>query len=168
AGVRRRRGAWLVGGLLLAYALLTGFRPPIVRAAVMVLVASFSIILRRPVMTANSFTLAWLVVAALNPTDIFDTGCQLSFLSVAILYWGMDWLRRKPDALKRLVEQNRLGWERLLRYVGVQIGLSYVAAFIITLALFPLVAARYHLVSLAGLAIAPPTVFLTSIALVSG
>ena len=36
----------------------------------------------------NSFALAWIIVAALNPADMFNTGCQLSFLSVAVLYWG--------------------------------------------------------------------------------
>ena len=33
-GVRRKRGAWLVGGLLVAYALITGGRPPALRSAV--------------------------------------------------------------------------------------------------------------------------------------
>jgi competence protein ComEC len=169
AGVRRRRGAWLVGALLLAYALLTGFRPPIVRAAVVVLVAAFGVILRRPVMTANSFALAWLVVAALNPTDLFDTGCQLSFLSVAILYWGIGpWLRKKRDPLEQLVDESRSWLERILRRIGAEIGLSYVITSVITVALFPLVAARYHLISLAGLVIAPPTIFLGAIALVAG
>ena len=32
--------------------------------------------------------LAWLVVVAVNPTDPFTAGCQLSFLSVFVLIWG--------------------------------------------------------------------------------
>src|SRR5262249_49224786 len=81
-GVSRRRGAWLVAGCVLAYALLPGGRPPVMRAAVMVCALCGGLGLRRPVLVANSFALGWLVVAALNPTDLFSAGCQLSFLAV--------------------------------------------------------------------------------------
>jgi predicted membrane metal-binding protein len=40
------------------------------------------------VLPANGLALAWLVVAAVEPADVFDAGCQLSFLAVAILIGG--------------------------------------------------------------------------------
>ena len=167
--VRRKHGALLVAGMLLAYALLTGGRPPIMRSAVMVLAACIGIVLRRPAMTANSFALAWIVVGILNPSDLFNAGCQLSFLSVAIIYWGTGpWLRKGQDPLERLVEESRPMWQRLLRSVGSQIAISYAITLVITVALFPLIASRYQLISLAGLVIGPPVVLLTSIALLAG
>jgi competence protein ComEC len=167
-GVRRRNGAWFVAAVLIGYALLAGGRPPVLRAAVMVAVACGSVLLRRPALTANAFALAWIVVAAVNPSDLFDTGCQLSFLAVAVLYWGTGWLNRRPDALEQAIEQSRPAWLRGLRAVGRTVLASYAVTAVVWLAVAPLVAARYHLVSPIALIIGPPTVLLTSIALVAG
>jgi competence protein ComEC len=168
-GIRRRRVAWLVGLFVLAYAVLAGGRPPVMRSAVMVCVFCLAIILRQPVMMANSFALAWIVVALLNPTDIFGAGCQLSFLAVAVLYWGTSrWLRSSPDALERLVDETRPRWLRLLRSLAGGIVQSYAVTAIIWLAAAPLVAARYHTVPAVGLLIGPIVILLTSIALLAG
>src|SRR5262249_28596137 len=61
--VPRRRGAWFVALFLLAYALLAGGRPPVMRSAVTVCALCGALLLRRPVVAANSFALAWVVVA---------------------------------------------------------------------------------------------------------
>jgi len=168
-GVRRRRGAWLVASLLVAYALLTGGRPPAMRAAVMVSVFCGSLILRRPTMLANSLALAWLTVAILNPTDLFNPGCQLSFLSVAVLYWGAaGWFRREQDPLDRLIEQSRPPWQRHLLWLARLIGLNYAISLIIWLAVAPLVASHYHMISPIGLLICAPLVWLSSIAMIGG
>jgi competence protein ComEC len=169
AGVRRSRAAWFVAVFLVGYALLTGGRPPVMRSAVTVSVFCVGLILRRQAMPANSFALAWLTVALLNPTDIFNSGCQLSFLSVAVLYWGTSrWFSGPTDPLEHLVEESRPAWQRTLRWIGRQMVLSYAVTLVVWLALAPLVAARYHTVSLVGLVIGPPVVLLTSIALVTG
>lgn len=168
-GVRRRRGAWIVALLLLAYALLAGGRPPVLRAAVMVCAACGGIILRRPTLSANSFALAWILVAALNPADIFSTGCQLSFLSVAIILWGTSrWLRRDVDQLDVLIDENRPVLVRCLMWIGRMVVYSYAVTAAIWLAVAPLVAARNHLVSPVALILSPPMILLTTIALLSG
>jgi competence protein ComEC len=116
AGVNRRQAAGLVAAMILAYALLTGGRPPAVRAAVMVLAFCGGLLLRRPVLASNSLALAWLVVLLINPASLAEPGCQLSFVSVAVLYWGLGpWLRRDPDPLERLVEETRPSWQKLRR-----------------------------------------------------
>jgi competence protein ComEC len=156
-GVRRSRGAWLVALFLLAYALMTGGRPPVMRSAVMVCVYCGGLILGRQTMLANSFALAWLAVAALNPTDLFNSGCQLSFLSVAVLYWGTSrWFRHEPDPLEQLIDGSRPLSVRILRKASRAVLMSYAVTLAIWLALLPLVAGRYHLVSLAGILIGPP------------
>lgn len=168
-GVRRRRGAWVIALAMLAYALMTGGRPPVMRSAVMVCVLCGGILLRRPVLLANTFALAWIIVLALKPTDAFDTGCHLSFLTVAVLYWGIGrWQVRLQDPLQRLVEASQSAWERRSRAAGRCLATAYLVTALCWLAVAPLVAYRYHIVSLTGMAIGPPVVLLTSVALVAG
>jgi competence protein ComEC len=169
AGVRRRHGAWFVALFVLGYALLTGGRPPAMRAAVMVCVVCGGMILRRPALAANALALAWLVVALINPTDLFTAGCQLSFLSVAVLHWGVGrWFERKRDPLEQLMEESRPAWLRWLRRLGGRIAMAYVVMLVMWLVLAPMVAWRYHLVSFPGLVIGPPVVLLTAVALICG
>jgi competence protein ComEC len=157
--VRRRHGACFVALFLLGYALMAGGRPPVLRSAVVVCACCGGLLLSRPTLPANSFALAWIVVALLNPTDLFSSGCQLSFLSVAILYWGVSrWQRVEPDPLEQLQNESRPAWLRGVRWVGRQVLLSYLVTVAIWLAIAPLVAARYNLLSGAGLVIGPPIV----------
>jgi competence protein ComEC len=168
-GVRRRRGAVIVAVFLLAYALLVGGRPPVLRSAVTVCACCGGLLLGRPALSANSFALAWLTVALLNPTDLAGSGCQLSFLAVAVLYWGKGFEPRiPPDPLDQLADQTRPSSQKLLLWVLRQVAMSYGISLAIWLAAAPLVAARYHTVSPVGLLIGPPLVLLTSIALLSG
>jgi competence protein ComEC len=168
-GVRRSRGAWGVGLFVLAYAFLTGNHPPILRAAVMVCVVCGGLILRRPTLLPNVFALAWLIVALVNPTDMFTLGCQLSFLSVAVLHWGTSrWFQHRPDPLERLLDQSRSPWERFFRRLGWGVAWRYLVCVVIWLVLVPLVWARGHVVSFSGLLIMPPVMLLTSVALLAG
>jgi competence protein ComEC len=168
-GVRRRRAAWFVALFLIGYSLLAGGRPPVMRSAVTVGVFCLGLILRRQVLPANSFALAWLVVALLNPTDIFDAGCQLSFVSVALLYWGPKPLSAETvDPLQKLEEESRPFWQRQLFWLTRQIGLAYLLTFIIWFGLAPLVGSHYHMISFVGLLLGPPLVLLSSVALVGG
>ncbi|MFO0807660.1 MAG: ComEC/Rec2 family competence protein [Gemmataceae bacterium] len=169
-GVRPRRTAIVVALVLVAYALMTGGRPPAMRAAVQVAVVCGGLVLRRPVMPANALALAWLVVLLLQPTDVADAGCQMSFLCVVVLTWGTArWFApREPDPLDALIEESRPAWLRLVRKFGHALAVSYGITLALGLVILPLAAARYHLVSFAGLVIGPPVVLCTSVALVAG
>lgn len=168
-GLRRRQAALAITLFLLAYALLTGGRPPQMRSAVTICTATLGLILGRTALPANSFALAWLVVAALNPTDMFTAGCQLSFLTVAMLYWGAGrWFTPREDDLDRLVNESRPLVVRLLRWVGRQIVTAYLVTLILWLVVAPLVASHYHMVSPIGVLLGPPMTFLMSIALIAG
>jgi competence protein ComEC len=169
--VRRRQGALFVALFLLAYSLLAGGRPPVMRSAVTVCACCGGVLLRRPVLPANSFALAWIVVAALNPTDLFTAGCQLSFLSVAVLYWGTSrWFRAEgeDDPLDRLLEESRSRTEKCLRWLGRQILVGYAVTLVIWLGLLPLLGAHYQMMPFIGVLIGPPVVLLTSVALLAG
>jgi competence protein ComEC len=170
-GVRQRHAAVVVALFLLGYALLTGGRPPALRSAVVVCAACGGLVLRRRTLPANLFALGWLVVALLNPADLFTAGCLLSFLSVAVLSWGTRW--RPPseeptDPLDRLIEQSRPQWQRVLRWVGKELLIAYAVCAAIWLAVTPLAASRFHVVSPAGIILGPPLVLLTAVALLAG
>jgi competence protein ComEC len=169
-GVRRRPAAVIVAATLLAYALMTGGRPSAVRAAVMACAVCGAILLRARALPANTFALAWIVVLALNPTDLFTAGFQLSFLCVAVLVWGIPrWFPpRPPDPLRELIEESRSVLEKLLRGTLRLIGEAYLVTLILGLATAPLVAYWQGLVSPAGLLIGPAAILLTTIALIAG
>ncbi len=157
AGVRQRRGAAGVAIFLLAYALLTGGRPPALRSGVAVCAAAGAVLLRRRTLAANTFALAWLAVLLVNPADIFGIGCLLSFLSVAVLRWGTGWLfDEKKDPLQELIDSTRPAWLRALRRLGRQVVVTYAVSVVIWLAVTPLAAANYNLVSPVGILLGPP------------
>jgi len=164
-GIRQRRAAWIVALALLGYALLTGGRPPALRSAVAVCAVCGGLILRRRVLPANLFALSWLAVALVNPTDLFTAGCLLSFLSVAVLCWGARYLfSQEQDPLLRLSPI----WQRAMRWLGWRVFESYAITLLIWLAITPLAASRYQIVSPIGLLLGPPLVVLTTVALFAG
>jgi len=168
-GVRRRRGALCVLLFVLGYALLVGGRPPVLRAAGMVAILCGGLLWQRHVLPANSFAFAWLVVAFVNPTDIFNAGCQLSFLAVAVLLWGAAaWNSRDRDALMGIIDESRPPWLQLLLRGLRFLAAAFVMNAAVWFAVMPLIASRHHLVSPIALLIGPPLILLTSIALLAG
>src|SRR5262249_53239536 len=128
-----------------------------------------AIVLSRPLLPANSFALAWLIVAALNPGDLYTPGCQLSFLTVAMLYWGAGrWFDVRPDPLAQLEEEARPTWQRWLRALLRKIAPFYAITLVLWLAAAPLVASHYHTVSPIGILLLPPLMLVVSIALITG
>lgn len=168
-GMRQRHGAWIVALVVLGYALLSGGRPPALRSAVAVCAVCGGLILRRRVLPANLFALSWVAVALVNPADLFAAGCLLSFLSVAVLIWGTQTLwPREDDPLARHLDDKRPAWQRRLRRLGWCVFESYALTAIVWLAIMPLTASRYQMISLIGLLLGPPLVALTTVALIAG
>jgi competence protein ComEC len=170
AGVRRKRAIIAIAIFLLGYALMTGFRPPVQRAAVVAGVGCLSVLMRRMSLPANTFALSWLVVVALSPTDPFGMGCQLAFVQVAVLHWGISrWFETgEVDPMDRLIDESRGATVRFLRGLARAVGRAYLITFILGVVSLPLVASRNHLVTLSAFVIGPPVIILTSIALISG
>ncbi len=167
--IRRRHIAWLVAGFLLLYALMTGGRPPILRAAVMVCACCGGLYLRRPALSANTLALGWIIVSLVNPADLASVGCQLSFVAVAVLCWGpWHWFPRAVDPLDQLIEKSLPPWRRRLLLLGRGVGFTYVITWVVWLSAAPLVAAHTHLFSPIGLLIGPIVMLVTSVALISG
>jgi competence protein ComEC len=170
SGMPRRKAAWVVAAVVCGYAVLTGLRPSALRAAVMVSALCGAIVLRRPVFMANSFALAWVVVAAVNPTDPFDLGCRLSFLSVFCLVWGVGrWVQpKRRTPLERLIDESRSLPERVIRALIRAVAVLYVINLALFLVNAPLLIAEQNIVSPVSLFVGPVLVLLTSVALVCG
>ena len=73
--------------IVIGYALLAEAQPPVVRSAVVGVLFCLAAWTGRRGAAFNSLFAAALVVLAINPSDLFRAGPQLSFLAVAALIW---------------------------------------------------------------------------------
>jgi competence protein ComEC len=189
-GVRRRQAALAIGSVLLGYMLLVGANPPIMRATIMVGVACVGYLLRRPVTHANSLAAAWLIIAVVNPTDMFSPGCQLTFISVIVLNWGVSWwfatptagasphvlnrlrwffgVRYAPDPLQQLVDESRQVWQQAGLWLIRRLTAVYLVMITVWLAVAPLVASHYGTLAPIAMLIGPPLILISAGALISG
>jgi competence protein ComEC len=168
-GIRRRQAALFVAATLFTYALLTGARPPVMRAAWAIMAYGVGTLLQRSTSRANTFALAWICVALFNPADLFNAGCQLSFLAVAALVWGVGpWFDRPADPLEQVIAETRPWILRGIGWLWRTLWISYAINALMWLAVSPLAASYFHVVSPIALVIGPPMVLLTSIALLAG
>jgi len=85
--VRRKLALIFTSFVIIFYALISGFDPPIVRASIMALTAFCAQIIGRQNTPILALLLSVFIMLFLNPLLILDIGFQLSFLSTAgILY----------------------------------------------------------------------------------
>ncbi|HID32667.1 MAG TPA: ComEC/Rec2 family competence protein [bacterium (Candidatus Stahlbacteria)] len=78
-GINRRWSHLLALLLIPFYAGVTGFRPPVVRASIMLGMLGISKVIERKVPTIHFLILALLFLIIIDPTIIFNPGAQLSF-----------------------------------------------------------------------------------------
>jgi competence protein ComEC len=138
----------IVAAFTVCYALMVDAQPPVVRAAILVLVACSAICLGRSALGFNSLAAAALVVLIVNPADMFHTGAQLSFLCAAGIVWSSPWLgrrRRFHDPLQRLIAESRGGLNRAARSIGRAVLSMAKLSLVLWLMSMPLVMSRFHL-----------------------
>ncbi len=87
------------------YALLTGLRPPVIRAALMITIGLVSLIIGRDTPSLAILSLACLIILLLNPLALFTASFQFSFLAVAGIVYFTPYLevilKKLPSWLKR-------------------------------------------------------------------
>ena len=86
-GFPRRISYSVVGAIMIGYAMLVGPAPSVVRSTVMTSTFCLASIAQRLARSANTLSLAALCTLAVNPMNLFDVGCQLSFLAIGALVW---------------------------------------------------------------------------------
>lgn len=138
--------------LLPAYATLTDANPPVVRATIVAVVLAFGQLAGRGGSAWNSLALAALFVLVWNPSDLFNSGAQLSFLSVFAILLAMSFLRSLRRTLIDADAPLDGGplWRSGLRWLGLKIMESYAIGAAIWLVTSPLIASEFHLVSPIG------------------
>lgn len=143
---------------LIAYAVLTGAQPPVVRATIMATVFLAGFILEREPESVNTLACAALLILFVNPVNLFDVGFQLSFVSVLaiIVFYPkcvslFSKLHNKAARTNKSVEAGM----SVLRYIGQ----SFVLSFCAYVGVAVMVAYYFELVTpvaiLANLAVIP-------------
>lgn len=177
---------WSAAGVALAivgYAVLVGLTPSVVRSAAMTVTICLAVICYRQSRTLNNLALAGLVTLAFNPSDLFDVGCQLSFLAIVALVWLMpearhvleaghqtirDRLEGPPSPLDALERRYEPSWKKVTRRLARSVFNGLLASTVVWLAALPLVMLRFHLFSPIGIVLNIPLILVTSGALLSG
>lgn len=155
-GVGRRTAVCLVIPALFFYALITGWKPPSIRAATMAAIFLSALFVMRPPVPVNSLCAAGFLILAGWTSELFNPGFQLSFFVVlAILLLGQPiagWVRRAlapdpfvPVRLHTRGEKLRVGLATML---ASSVGVS-LAAWAGSL---PLILVYFHLISFSALA----------------
>lgn len=144
---------WIVLIGLPVYAMVTDANPPIVRATVVAVIIAVGKRFGRSQSAGNSLAIAGLCVLAWNPSDLFNTGAQLSFLAVFAILHTTNWLMLVQ---KEIVESDQeaplqrsyvaLAARRVLRST-IEATVIGVAVWLLT---SPLIAREFHLVSPIG------------------
>jgi competence protein ComEC len=172
-GVGRRATFAAVGVATVAYTMLVGLMPSVVRSAAMTATYCVAGLSDRRGRAANTLAMAALVTLGLNPAHLFDVGCQLSFLAVGAIVWAggpaAAWAvpATHPDPLTALERRFEPGWKRLSRRAGAWVVQAVVISTVVWLAALPLVALRFHLVSPVGVVLNLPLIPMTSLALLA-
>ncbi|MCY2971353.1 MAG: ComEC/Rec2 family competence protein, partial [Planctomycetota bacterium] len=161
--------AFMVTLFLLVYALLTGGRPSAMRAVIMVGCFSLGIILRRPAPAIHTLTASWIILAFIQPWDLFSPGCTLSFLATGCLIWVIPKFSQQEESpLEILTHESKPLWRRMLAdFLKATRELFFISA-IVWVFVTPLATAFTHVVSPVALLIGPPLIILTTIALLAG
>jgi competence protein ComEC len=179
----RRPSYAIVALATLGYAGLVGFAPSVVRSAVMTLTFCLAALVERPTRPANVLALAGLATLIVNPSFLFDVGCQLSFLAIAALFWLAPraerefvalWKRLRSavsgrsEELEQVIQRFESPWRKPVRRLVRRLAQGLIVSAVVWLAAVPLVALRFHLVSPIGILLNLPLIPLTSLALLLG
>lgn len=173
-GLRASSQLLFVGGACFLFVAVTGARPPVLRAAMLVgVVLSSGLFQRRP-SPLNSLAFAAFVLMMLNPTDLSRVGVQLSFIAVATLVSCGHRYHRVGEELvaeaqiDQLVFSKRSRFYRRVMGLWGRLGNAVWFSLCVTLTTTPLVWLHFHLVTpvavVANVILAIPM----TVALVSG
>ncbi|QDV66311.1 ComEC/Rec2 family competence protein [Crateriforma conspicua] len=156
-GARVRGRVVLILLTCLVYTAVTGGRPPVVRASILVAVYALSLWVQRPAVSINSLGLAALLLLLWNPTLIESIGVQLSFIAVStlIICGSTDPLQSeavrqelsREEQLDRLIEKSSppIAYHARRIWTGLRNAFAYSAA--VTLVSAPLVWHQFHVIS---------------------
>jgi competence protein ComEC len=155
----RRAGLAAIMTVVVAYAIVAEFQPPVARAALFAVLACIGAWTGRNGVVFNSLAATALIVLAMNPADLFRAGPQLSFLAVSALIWiGMrrSLIRSDPqDPLDQLIAAARPWYVRSIIWCGRTIGSFVLASLVVWVVTLPLLLSQFHIASPVSVLISP-------------
>ncbi len=155
--------------LVLFYAWLVEFRPPIVRAAILTTAMCLATLLGRRAFSVHSLSVAFLVVFLLQPHQLAEPGTQLSFLAVAAIVWFVgNRSLSTPDPFRELVRSQQTERRRAALHLLGLVRDAYLCGVVVFLICLPLVVHYFNLCAWIGLVINPLVILPMTLALLSG
>ena len=156
-GLQPRSRFLLIVVLSCFYVAVTGGRPPVMRAAILIAMLLLATCFRRTSQPLNTLAIAAVILIVINPTNVFAVGVHLSFLAVITLMLAgrpiapgsmrSEIELQREASFQTLIESSSGRWmataRTLLRFVGQMAWLSVCVSAIS----FPLVWSQFHLVS---------------------
>ena len=138
---------------MLGYAALTGARPPVIRAVILIQIVCVSCLAKRRPAPINSLALAAIAVLVFNPSDLFRVGAQLSFVAVASLAWcgAVIAVTSPHDPLDRLIWRTRSWPRRVTDMIRESLRAMLLASLVVWFACLPIVCYKFHVVSPASI-----------------
>lgn len=149
-GMSSRWTAFLVIGVITAYALLTNHRPPVLRATTLATITLWGYATFKRTDGLNTLAACGGLLLLWNPNDLFDVGAQLSFLAVGAILWASEFVMRRPDPAQEALRGERSALFEMLTVFGGWLGKGYIITGAIWLATLPLTMATFHLVAPIG------------------
>ncbi|MBT4694220.1 MAG: DUF4131 domain-containing protein [Planctomycetaceae bacterium] len=143
-----------------AYAVLTGARPPVVRASILVSTFCICSLSYRVVIPANTLALAGIIILVHNPSSLFQIGTQLSFLATAALF-GCRSLLRQTTKWYVLDDQSLLRFTlrlqpwpiRCVFWFAKAVTVSFAYTLAMWIVCIALVVYGFHVISVVGIAL---------------
>ena len=158
----RWRGTVLITTVLAiwVYAVLTGGRPPVVRASILVSTFCVCSLSYRVVIPANTLALAGIIILAHNPSSLFQIGTQLSFLATAALFGCRSLLRQTrtrhatdDNSLLRFILRLQPWPVRCVFWFAEAVTVSFAYTIAMWMVCIALVAHGFHIISVVGIAL---------------
>lgn len=156
------------------YGFLAQFSPSVVRASIMISIHIISKLINRPYDLLTGTMLAALIMLIMNPLSLFHVGFQLSFMAVILLAFSIPFFKRyigekkiigaykqrfKDEGLESKLLDEKFSKkiiDTLLPLVIIQCGMALFTAFV------------FNYISVAGLFLNIPIIFIASLAIPLG
>lgn len=149
SGLNTRFLAIIIILIVFLYASITGMKPPIIRAGIMVAVYYGTFIINRRWDLPNSIAVAVFIILLINPSDLFNVGFQLSVLAVLGIIYTSNRFENYLWKSTLLVEKLQAKEER--NEIWLQFKVYCRKAFCVSLgawvAVIPLIAYYFHIVT---------------------
>ena len=126
---------------LIAYNLIVGFKPPIVRASLMAGIFLLGKWLQRPIDIWNVISAAALIILLIRPQDLFQASFQLSFAAVIAIIYGF-------HKLKILFEKSSIFRKLTAGKFGNSVANLFLVSLSAQLGTLPLTVYYFHRVPL--------------------